>query len=150
VGDINFAAIHKHGHPTVRGEGCAHLCLAAAIRLAHTPASVTSAIIIGPCVPSRLREAIAVVLDNVHFHATWLVLTLDIAVIAGLKIAWGWRDEIEVVVHACMCSGCVHVELNIATKQIEGLFAMNTATSCHGPASSVPLQVISIHLEVIL
>jgi len=148
--DINFAAIHEHGHPTVLCELCAHLRLAAAILLAHTPASVTAAIVIGPCVPSSLCEAIAVILDDVHFHATWLELTLNIAIIAGLEIARVWRDEIEVIVHTCMCSSCVHVELNVATKQVEGLFAMNAATTCHGPTSSVPLQVSSVHLEVIL
>jgi hypothetical protein len=92
IGDINLLAINEHGHPTILGELSTKVRLSTTIFLAHASTSVTATLMVGPCVPSCLRHTVAIVLHNVHLHAGWLSLTLNVAIIAGTEVAWVGRD----------------------------------------------------------
>lgn len=83
MGNFDLSAIHEHGHPTILSEFSTNLGHAAAIFLAPASAPVTVTIVVGPRVPSCLRKAIAVVLNDVHFHATGLAFSLNVTIIAG-------------------------------------------------------------------
>jgi len=98
--------------------------------------------------PRRLGDAISIVFYNVHFHAIWFALPLNVAIVAGTEIAGVWRDDIKIVIHSPMCSGCVHIKLDVTTEQIESLLAVCTSTTCHGPTIAVPMA--SRDCEIIL
>jgi hypothetical protein len=92
IGDINLLAINEHGHPTILGELSTKVRLSTTIFLAHASTSVTATLVVGPSVPSCLRDTVPVVLHNVHLHTGWLSLTLNVTIIAGTEVAWVGRD----------------------------------------------------------
>lgn len=151
MGDNNLYAINVHRHPSILRKLSAEFGNAATVLLAIASTSVAITIVIGPCVPSCLCKAVAIILDNVHFHTGWLLLTLDIAVICRLEEAWVGRHKVKVVVHPCMCSRSVHVKLDVTTEQVESLLAMDTSTTRQGPPSlAIPLSLVPFDCKVIL
>jgi len=146
VRDINLRTIHQHSHPPILGKFGTYLGYAAAVRLAPTAPLVTISVVVWPRVPSCLREAIAIVFNDVHFHASWLPLRLDIAIIAGFEVTGVGRDEVKVVIDATVGCSCVNVKFNVPAKQVEGLPAVHTTTSSHGPTVSIPTATINLEI----
>jgi len=148
VRDVHLAAIHKHGHPTICRELRLDVCLPLAILLSPASTTIAVSIVVWPSVPSSLREAIAIVLNDVHLHTRWLPLALDVAIVGSFEVAGIWRDRVEVVIHTSVSSARVHVELHIPTKQVEGLSSMHAAIPRYLPTRTIPAR--STEFEVIL
>jgi len=149
--NVDLLAINVHCHPSVLRKLSTELGHSASVLLSEAPTPVTITVVIGPSVPSGLSQTISIVLHDVHFHAGWLHLPLDVAVICRLEVAWVRRNEVEVVVHSCVSSRGVHLKLNVPSKQVEGLLSMNTTTSCQRPASlAIPVSIVALNYKVIL
>lgn len=149
--NVDLLTINVHCHPSILGELGAELRYSAMVLLSGATTPVTITVVIGPGVPSGLCETIAIVLNDVHFHAGWLHLSLDVAIICRLEVAWIRRNEVEVVVHSCVSSRGVHLKFNVPSKQVEGLLSMNTTTSGHRPASlAIPVSIAALNYKVIL
>lgn len=148
--DIDCFSIDDHSHPSIQRELSAKLGDTTSVHLASTSSPVAVSIVVGPSVPSCLTNAIAIHLNDVHLHARWFELTLDVAVVRGLEVTWIRGHQVEVIVDASMCTRSVHVELDVATQQIEGLPAMDTSTTCHIPSSlAIPVRILAFNGKVV-
>ena len=92
---------------------------------------------VGPRVPRRLRQAISVVLDDVHLHALWSAVVLNVAIVTTSL----GRSRVEVCVHSWMSLCGVHLELNVPAQQIERGLSVHTARTSHCPPVVIPFHV---------
>lgn len=148
VRDINLAAIHEDCHPTICCELRLDVCLPLAILLSPASTSIAISIVVWPGVPRGLAEAVAIVFNDVHLHARWFPLALDVTIVGSFEIAGIWRDQVKIVIDTSVRAARVNVKLHIPTKQVEGLSSMHAAWPCDTPARTIPAR--STELEVIL
>jgi len=146
--DVHLGAIHEHCHPTIGCKLCLDVCFPLPILFPPAPITIAISVLVWPRMPGRLRDTITVVLNNIHFHARRLALALNITIVGCFEVTGIWRDSVKIVVHARVCSACVHVKLNIPTKQIEGLSSMHAPAPCHRPPRTIP--VCTVELKIIL
>jgi len=111
------------------------------ISVVGTSASIASASAEACYGMPRGRElAIAVILGDVELHADGAAVVLNVAIAILPGIVPLHRDCVNVRVHCSMCLCCVHVELNVATKQVKRCFSADATVACYFPAIVGPVD----------
>jgi len=111
VGNFHFVSINGDSHPAICWEACVNMECPANALLAVAAIFITTAVFVGPCVPGGLSETSTIVFNDVHLHALWTSVWLNITV----STATIRRSSIEVVIDTTMRTGYIHIKLNIST-----------------------------------
>eukprot|EP01052_Picozoa_sp_SAG31_P011710 SAG31_NODE_669_length_12945_cov_4.141912_3_plen_238_part_00 len=129
--DRHRHAVQRGRHVAIHAEARLHLeGRGRQARVTSAASLVAPAVVVRVGVPCGGHLALAIVLDDVHFHALRALVLLDITV----GTAAHGRGGVKVRVHLRVCAGHVHYEGDVAAQQVERGLAVYTAGPRDSPA----------------
>jgi hypothetical protein len=116
--DLNDLTIPVLGDRAILPKFSSHVELATIVQvvLSVTSVLITTSVFVAPDMPRGLPQALAVVFNDVQFHADGRIVGLDVTVTRGWTTLRG--NGVEIVVDASLSSAHIHVKLDVTTKQV--------------------------------
>mmetsp|Transcript_101611 Transcript_101611/g.291250 ORF Transcript_101611/g.291250 Transcript_101611/m.291250 type:complete len:432 (-) Transcript_101611:144-1439(-) len=148
---VDRGAVNVGGQGAVGVEGSIHVKLLRGRngRRRTTAALIAPAVRVRLSVPGSLHQAVPVVLNDVHLHALWAAILLDVAVTRVLDRTL-WADRVKVGVHADLRVRNVHIERHPPSKKVVRCLAVHVALAVDGVATvdnggaATPLHIIRL------